>query len=115
VCSGFTFGAVMHVFVCLDSFGTPGSAVPSLVVPETASPASQREEVVVATPALSCSQRTQPVPAPSDPVLAQTLKANEAGLRKRRLAHNLSPEIQVFEPSPKHRLLSAKLNISQLF
>jgi hypothetical protein len=43
------------------------------------------------------------------------VRVNAEGLRKGRLDLGLSPEIQVSEPSKKHRLLNAKLDISTLF
>jgi hypothetical protein len=87
----------------------PGSAAQQLVVLET--PASPHKDVVPSTP----------VPAPAsqplndDPVLSRMVRANAEGFRKRRLALELSPEFQVSQPPPKHRLVNAKLDISCLF
>jgi hypothetical protein len=77
------------------------------VVPET--PASPSVDVVAATPALL------PPAHPADPVLTRMIRANAEGLRKRRLNYGLSPEFQVSQPPPKHRLLNAVLDISTLF
>jgi hypothetical protein len=88
-------------------FVAPGSAGQPLVVIET--PASPDDDVVSATPAPVLGHSS----VPGDPVLNRMISVNAEGLRKRRLNLGLSPDIQV--PSPKHRLLSAKLNISRLF
>ncbi len=80
------------------------------------SPGSQREDVVLSTPLPSKQSRGRSQTNTShDAVLSQMISANADGLRKRRLNQGLSPELQVLEPAPKHRLVSAKLNISQLF
>ncbi len=102
----------MFVLIFPDPPGTPGSAAPLLVVPDTVSPASQFGDVVPSTPAPARPASAQ---FGGDPVLTQIIKANEAGLRKRRLAQGVSPEIQVQEPAFKFRLESVKSNLSQLF
>ncbi len=93
---------------------TPSSVSHVPVVPETVSPASQSDEVVLSTPALTSGV---PVPCtpPDDPVMSQMLKANGEGMLKRRLAQGLDLELQVLEPPSKFRLEAAKMNISQLF
>jgi hypothetical protein len=91
---------IPNVSCCLG----PGSAAHILVVPET--PASQDNDVVLATPALATGK---------DPVLDRMIASNAEGLRKRRLALGLSPEFQVPQPPQKHRLVNAILNISTLF
>jgi hypothetical protein len=49
-----------------------------------------------------------------DKLLTAALKNNAETFRKRRLALAISPELQVPESS-KFRILSAKVNLSQLF
>ncbi len=77
-----------------------------------------RPPASVATPASQTLDDVVPAtPSPlhtSDPVLRRLLEVNTEGLRKRRIGLGFSPEIQVSQPGPKHRLLSAKLNISSL-
>jgi hypothetical protein len=87
---------------------TPSSVSHRLVVPETASPSVQPDDVVPATPA-----GTQPPEV--DPVLSRIVQANKEGFRKRRLDQGVDPDLQVAGPPPKFRLQSAKLNLSQLF
>jgi hypothetical protein len=72
------------------------------------SPVSLYDDVVPLTPAPA------PANASSDPVLEKIVKANEAGLRKRRLLQGVHPDLQVLEPPTKHRLVAAKVNISRL-
>jgi hypothetical protein len=74
-----------------------------------ATPASQSSvEVVPETP------EVVPASQARDPVLQRMLAVNGEGMRKRRAALGLSPEIQVAQPAPKQRLLNARLNISSL-
>ncbi len=49
---------------------------------------------------------------PGDRILSAALKNNEEGLRKRRIALEISPEVEVQIPS-KYRVLGAKVNLSQ--
>jgi hypothetical protein len=76
------------------------------------SPSPLFDDEVQATPAVTAVSKTG---SQVDPVLALTLKANEEGLKKRRLAQAISPELQVPERPSKFRLVAAKLNLSQLF
>jgi hypothetical protein len=43
------------------------------------------------------------------------ISANAAGMRKRRIDLDISPDPQVSLPAPKHRLVAARSNISQYF
>ncbi len=90
----------------------PGSAGLALVVPETPGPPSPSDELVLSTPAPGA---VPPPPGSDDPILTRMKAANDAGMRKRRMLFELSPEAQVSLPAPKHRLVSVKSNISQYF
>jgi hypothetical protein len=92
--------------VAIDVVGPQGWPDSAVRLPASvATPASQfSDDVVPETPASQAF----------DPVLRRMLEANGDGMRKRRADLGLSPDIQVAQPAPKKRLLSARLNISSL-